>query len=396
MTVVDIQEASVSINGDRTDVDRVTCTLDRTWSPYVQATVVIGGVVDIDPDELDRLQVTIAQRFATGPTADEIAAIYPGLTADSVAAAWAPATARAIARSYQTALGDEWHEPTRFLADLLIREVDVSLDQRKTTLQCASDDAQLYDIKLVQTYPEPFASTSVRAVVATVLARFGFVLSSGTADSTLEQSPLWTPGQSLRDFLSPLLQQAGLRLYCDERRVWRLDDVDAVDETIVSLSTRRNVTAATARTDREAGGYDSVVIIYQWTTSTGPRTAYDVAGPRRPRKTLTITHPDTPYPGPGGAQRVLDRVARRRRTIPITAAANYALRPTQELRLTSDDLGQQGGRVAAVTFEYPDRTMRVNAYDLEEIPPQSVRAIPVNYTTAQLPGNTAALRPGDL
>src|SRR5690606_29127498 len=39
----------------------------------------------------------------------------------------------------------------------------------------------------------------------------------------------WRPGESLWDFLQPLMEASGLRLFCDEERAWRLVDLSTYE-----------------------------------------------------------------------------------------------------------------------------------------------------------------------
>lgn len=393
---VDRQTIRAQLEGVDVSVSDLQLTLDRTWSPYVQGMATINGLHDVNPDALARFRVRLEQRFTEGKTASEIAALWAPKTAATIAAELAPKTASEIAALFETQLNPDAFPSTRITADLLVRDVRLSLDERTTTLTLASDDMRLFDAALVSTSPLPFASTSIRSIVEDILARLGVALSDGPDDADLDDPPILAPGQTYRDFLTPLLQQTGLRLYADERRVWQLVDADAQLEGGITLSTARDVTIASAELDREQGGYDSVVIEYAWTVEPDTFVAYDVAGPPRPRKTFTQRFTDTPYPGPGAAARVLKRMSRLRRIVPATAASNYNARPTMSARLSSAALPQQSGRIARVMFQYPGRIMRADLYDLEQLDPRSVRAIPPTYRTRDLPGLTKNLDPTQL
>lgn len=398
---LDRQTATATIGADVAPVESVELILDRTWSPYVQGSVTVGGLFpDLDPDATPepRFRLRVQQRFTSGLTGSQIAAQLDPLTGSQIAAGpWAGLTGSEIAALYQQQLNPEPGDPRTLSADLTIREVELDLEARTTTFQVASDDARLWDAARVATSVEPFASTSVRAIASAIVRRVGGALEPGTADGVLDTPPTLTPGTAYRDFLTPLLQKGGLRLYATERRVWRLELVDAVPDGTVALSTARDVAGARPRIDRERGGWDSVVIEYKWTTVDGfSLVRYDVAGPPIPRKTRKITYEDTPYPGPGAAAKVLDRIRRRRREIPVDAAPNYDARPGMAAVFTSAALAQQSGRLARVVFTYPARLMRADLYDLEEISPRSVRAIPPGIRTNQLPGKTNAIKPGEL
>jgi len=399
--VIDVQTATATVGESDADVERVELILDRTWNPYGQGSIVLAGLFpDLDPDALPepRVRLAIIQRFYDGLTADEIAAqLAPQTAAQIQAGPWVGGTAEAIADRYREHLNGEAMPSRKLMADLTIRDVELDLETHTTTVEVATDDIKLWDAALVSTTPEPFASTSVRAIVSSIIARVGATLEPGTADGALEAAPILTPGQSYRDFLTPLLQLAGLRLYATENRTWRLVLADEVAEASIALSTASDVSGARPKLDRENGGFDSVVIEYRSTNSAGATVIrYDVAGPPRPRKTSRLVYEDTPYPGPGAAAVVLARLRLRRREIPVDAAANYNTRPGMGVTFNSAALAQQSGRVARVVFAYPARTMRADLYDLEQISSRSVRAIPVGIKTNQLPGTTNQLNPGDM
>lgn len=393
----DIQSATVTLAGANVVPESADVKLDRLWAPYVQGRIVVAGLLDLDPDNLGRAIITYEQTFATGHTADEIAAQLPGQSAAAIAAEWSPASAQQAAQAYMVNLNGVYIPPARAVLNLTIKEVEQDLGERRTTLTVTSDEQILIDGALVESSAVSYASLSVRSVVSQVLTQFGFSLAADAgADGTLTEAAVWTPGQRAWDFLAPLLEQSGLRLYCDERRIWHLVDMEHHLPGSVTLSTTTTVSAASPTIDNESAGYDSVVCIYRFTTTAGTQLVrYDVAGANPGRKTHVVTYDNTIYPGPGAAARLLARLTKRRIRIPLEAAAHYGLRPTMGLTLNTP-AGNSGGRVASVSFRYPDRDMSVEGYDFEAIDPISVRAIPDQYETDQLPGTTASLNPGRL
>lgn len=173
----------------------------------------------------------------------------------------------------------------------------------------------------------------------------------------------WTPGQTLWDFLDPLLDASGLRLYCDEARVWVLTNPDNSDGLITVVEKGVNMIDAADTISRNDDTWaDSVVLLYRWTDrATGlQKEQYATAGTAGGR-TYTRTYEDTPYPGPGAAAFVLARLSKRgrrsevvRSTSIVAAAYNWRawLYLTDEPYtnpLTAD--------VTAVTFDLGRGTM---------------------------------------
>lgn len=326
MSTIDIQHASVVLDGVEVKPERAELVLDRTWSPYGQGTIELSGLHDVDPDATPepRVRLRIEQRFSEGKTAAEIAAELAPLTAAQIAAGpWAaPLTASQVAALYQTDFNPEPIASRWLFADLSVRECEMDLETRKTTLSVATDDIAMWDAGHVADSPLTFGTKSVRALCSQLVKLVGGTLvPGGVVDGTLEEFPTIMPGQKFRDFLNPLLQATGLRLYADEARAWRLVPADEVRDEVITLSTRTDVEGARPKVDRERGGYDSVVIEYRWRNNAGDELVrWDVAGPPRPRKTLSLTY-ETPFPGPGAAARVLARQRKRRKEIPVDAQA---------------------------------------------------------------------------
>lgn len=392
----DIQTLAASLGGAAVVAESAQVSMDRLSNPYASGTVTVAGVVDVEQGT--RMVLAFDQRFATGLTADEIADLFTDDAATIAAGPWTGLTGQQVASLYSTNLNEYFIEPTRAVFNLSVRTAQQNLRARSTTLTLATDEAILIAGALVQAAPVVYTTTDVRTLVTAVLAEFGFSLAADAgATGTLEAAQEWAPGQKAWDFLAPAIQLAGLRLYCDERRIWHLVTMDTVADGTVTLSTETTVSDATPALDFEQGGYDSVVCIYRWTTSAGVQMIrYDVAGASPGRNTFVKEYPDTIYPGPGAAAALLARREKRRQRIPITAAALYSTRPTMKLTLHSAAEGTYGGRVAAVTFNYPQRDMDVDGYDFEFIPPDAVSMIPEGIATEDLSGATEDLDPGSM
>src|SRR5690606_34958120 len=162
---------------------------------------------------------------------------------------------------------------------------------------------------------------SLRGIVDYVLAPFGAALEPGTADAdfTLTEDGRDAdalkrePGERAWDFVSPLVNAAGLRLYCDERRRWHLiDPANRSAGGSLRISEGFNATEAAdnidlSASDRGVPGYaETVVVKYTWTDEDGAQqVAYDSAGAAHGIGRLVEI--ERPFPGAGAADAFLKR-----------------------------------------------------------------------------------------
>lgn len=183
----------------------------------------------------------------------------------------------------------------------------------------------------------------------------------------------WKPGTTAWDFLQPLVTPSGLRLFCDELRVWRLIDPSTYEVPgFVWLSSVNAVDATDtiSRDDAEVFA-TGVVVRYVWEDrETGDtRTAYDSAG--TPEKVVVIDYARA-YPGPGAAAAILARRNGTGRTQDVAALNDWATTPGNVASITLPDTPEQQGKVSSVRFSLgDDAVMSVGTRGLIDIPPGS-------------------------
>lgn len=190
----------------------------------------------------------------------------------------------------------------------------------------------------------------------------------------LERSPAlfnWKPGQSLNDFLRPLVEASGLVLFCDENRVWRL--VDPTDYEVpgyVVVQSKYNATEGSDTISRNTDEWGTgVLVIYRWTDSEGiSHEEYDFAG--TDDKVITIER-ESEYPGPGAAAYYLNSRQGRGRTQEVTALTNYFATPSQDVTINLPGTLTQTGKVRRVTFGLSDGLMDVGTRGLTDALPGS-------------------------
>lgn len=164
------------------------------------------------------------------------------------------------------------------------------------------------------------------------------------------------PGVTDWDFLDPLIRTAGLRLFCDEQRAWRLVEPASYrleGETRVSEGTNATRGADTislqaTRPDGSPVWYTGVVVVYRWTDTDGVQhVAYDAAGTGQKVYRIELARP---YPGPGLAVSRLAQATGRGRVQDLEALADLGATPGQSLVSTMPATPIQLGQVSAVKW----------------------------------------------
>lgn len=194
-------------------------------------------------------------------------------------------------------------------------------------------------------------------------------------DNRAEDILQWRPGVKAWDFLSPLMDAAGLRLFCDEQRRWwlvnRPHDIDGQ----VNLTEAINVTEAADTIDLgesdtgRVGFAETVVVEYRWTDSAGAQhVAYDAAG--EPTGIGFHMVVERPYPGPGAAANLLSRAAGKGRTLKLSALSDLATTPGMSVVATLPGIPIQTGRVSAVEWTDEDE-MSVDSRGLTDTPAEA-------------------------
>lgn len=350
-------------------------TLDESWAPYAQATITCPidavNLELLDPRQTPTPRVTIAatQSFVDSRPLAAVSAAWAGLPLAGVSSQLVGATVAEISARFGVGYNVEGLRPsTRLNASLGVRRRTVDHLSGTVTLDLASDEALAQDYRLVSTAPVRPVGSSVRGAVQYALAQIGAHLSPGTADGTVSTEAMtWEPGVSAWDYMSPLVQAAGLRLWCDESRVWRLTDPLAPSGGALALSAS-TLKVAEESMDRDSDWYDAVVIRYQWTDSAGTtQIRYDVAARGTPTAVRRVEI-DRPYPGPGAAAAMLTRAVGRGRVLAVTAVSNYTVRPGDILSLTLPSTPIQTGLVSRVQWSLDDDTMQARSRDLIDTP----------------------------
>lgn len=171
----------------------------------------------------------------------------------------------------------------------------------------------------------------------------------------------WTAGTSAWDFLQPLITAAGLRLFCDEQRKWRLvSDAYTVAGTVTVTGDTAVDAVDTIDRDGDALWAQGVVVRYTWEDAeTGIlHTRTDSAG--TVGKVLVVEYDQT-YPGPGAAAHILQSMVARGRIQSGRALVNYGATPGQASVITLPGAATVSGRVKSVSFNLAEGLMQVDS-----------------------------------
>lgn len=383
-------------------------TLDETWNPYAQASVTIPlnkDLIDVlDPRSGARIKLYTTQSYGRSDKLSSLTATYSGQQINDITAAWTGQTigdlsawyfmpynasgsntfatlsslyggdtiaditadwdglyfwevSELYSRSYPSGIYQNYQRGF----DLAIRSRSVDVANATITLELASDEALLQDYALVQAINYSPASTDLRTIVKGVLARINAGLVSGTTTATVAaDATIWAPGQTAWDYLTSMTAQAGLRLFCDERRNWYLVQDTYTADGLVELFSNETITAAEETISRDNDDwYDSVVVKYTWTNDLGETVIdYDIASVDGYQKTKLIEI-ESLYPGAGAAQRILDRAISRGVQKDVTAVGNYRVTPSTACTIYITGYPTENGYVRSVTWNLPGDEMTV-------------------------------------
>lgn len=358
------------------DVVEATVGLDEAWSPYVQGSVTIGMpdaelMAIIDPRNKVRMRLFLEQSFGESLPLSYLTSLYGGGTLADMTAAYGG--------KFLFELSALWFTPWNSFGVRATTRRDFYVGIRSrvidhlggtVTIEVTSDEGYLQDYALTSALTYAPGTATVRAAVTDALARIGAYLQAGTADGDIEaNASKWLPGDSAWDYLSPLVQKAGLRLYCDEKGAFWLVDSDYAEPGQTQLTYTGTVKAADDTVDRSANNwFDAVVIRYKWTDDLGAQqTAYDIAAEPDFSKVNTLDY-ETEYPGPGAAQAVLNRALAKGREQSVTAVSDYSVTPTQTVSVVLPDTQTQTGYVSSVSWQFPGDEMSVSTRGLIETP----------------------------
>jgi hypothetical protein len=365
------------INNNVLPVIDASIKIDDSWSPYVQASFTTSFTEErgelVDPRNGNRVTLFTDQIFGNSDPFSTWSTIYGGGTIAAMTTAYGGGFIYELsAQHYSPYNNFGARSATMRTFNLTIRSRAINHEAGTITVDLASNEALLIDYALVSNEILTPLSTDVRTLTNLTLAYIGARLQDDDlATGTVEQeAQYWEPGQTAWDYLAPLVQQAGLILYCDENQLWHLIDDTYIAPGQTSLDYTNTLTEAVDIVSRDDfNWYDAVVIKYTWTGSAGATNiAYDTATNGSITKVYTLTYDGQRYPGAGAAQKVLDRAQGRGRVNEVTAVSDYNTTPRQPATIDLPFTDTQTGFISSVTFNYPADTMDVKTRGLINTP----------------------------
>ncbi|MCM3778992.1 hypothetical protein [Microbacterium hydrocarbonoxydans] len=181
----------------------------------------------------------------------------------------------------------------------------------------------------------------------------------------------WKPGQSLHEFLEPLTESVGLRLFCDEQRVWRLiDPAEYEVPGYIVVQSKFNATEGTDTISRNTEDWATgVLVTYRWVDAEGTqREAFDFAGTD---DLVMRVERESEYPGPGAAAYILNSLTGRGRVQDVTALVDFRATPTNDVSIDLPGTVKQTGKVRRVVFGLKTGLMEVGTRGLIDTLPGS-------------------------
>lgn len=194
----------------------------------------------------------------------------------------------------------------------------------------------------------------------------------------------WQPGTSAWDFIAPIVTTVGVKLWCDEKRVWRLTDpADYSVPGVLSVAGFNAVEGKDTITRRDPEVFCTGVLVrYKWRDATGnQREMLDAAGSAG--QVLVIDF-DRAYTGPGAAAAILARRAGAGRVQEVTALSDWTATPGMEARITLPSTADQQGLLTSVSWSLTEGVMDVGTKGLLDLVRGSINAL--SGTIDQLPG----------
>jgi hypothetical protein len=321
-----------------------TTTRDYTWT----------GTVNASPS-------TESTVFDPGFTLDDLSLRWAGLTLDDLTAMWLI----------------DWGSGARPVdvvsADLILRERTIDHLGATISLRASSDELMAQDARAALVRPaEPLPERLVQLLAA------GHVpigpppdFSAGNPFGVPDQVIEWS--QTIWDVMAANANSCGLRLWCDEARVWRLGAIDTAPTTTVDLL--RVVSAADA-VNRDGDYADVLVYVGTGINDEGlPITdtlTWPAALPPGPYKAALQEHDygtvgvGLPMPSDEELAARLALLQTRDRVLTINAPIDPTIRPGMGVNTGAPSLTDTSSVVARVEWSVPGDVMTITTRSTQE------------------------------
>jgi hypothetical protein len=210
------------------------------------------------------------------------------------------------------------------------------------------------------TYNYPAGGTAGAAISNRVTAR----------DAPAPAAILWPAGKTAIDYLGPLLEAKGLRLVCDEARVWTLRDTAYSAPGSLVIRYGVNMESGQDTIDRAGGQwYDAAITRYSWNvpgaTSSQSFVQVDAFALKTPYSRAETFEKNIAYPGAGDSQYVVRRAQGRGREVRAVIVADWGARCDQFAQIAVPGAPTQTGTVQALAYDLDTDSLRVTARTID-------------------------------
>jgi hypothetical protein len=402
---IDAHTMTAHVDADALNVQSWSVTLDETWSPFIQATIVVTAdevsrALDPRDDNPPRVSFVLEQRFGEYGFLDDFDADFTALTLDQIDAVVVNGDGDTVddltldeldllpCISYNAVQIDA----TRFEAELHVRRRRMRRDGT-IELVLASDEGLLLDMRgdtiftddtLVE-FLQSLLDDSRGGTVFLPAYTFGPISDDAfDPDLPVGQDPLspttvtlvQTVSESAWEFLNKVADTVNARVWADESGAWRVAEFPlpaSGDPITVGVANRMRDFEDVI--DRDEWN-DYPIARWRWVDEDGVSQEYLLAPlgtAGRARVAFfdftgkpAFAESDGVYPYEAVAGIGL-RAAARARDAGVTAVADYTTYPGRPIEITLPDEPVLEGVIRAVTFTGPtDPSMQITTRDIEE------------------------------
>lgn len=196
----------------------------------------------------------------------------------------------------------------------------------------------------------------------------------------------WLAGVSALEFLHPIVQAAGFRLVCNERREWTLRDASYREPGSQTYRAGINIVAAEEELTRDGDEwFDAAVYRYTWTDADKvEQIRVDAHALNGTPSKVVHREIEAAYPGPGRAQYAVTRAQGRGRIVTATKQADWTEAAEQTFSAVLDGTPIQIGTVERVEFDLA-RNEVISTSRTTDTPPEAWVILPENETWLDSP-----------
>lgn len=350
---IDAQSVAVLLPTETGELRNGSVTFDESWSPFVQGRVSIKTPTDLasldNRNGSPRVTITVTQTFADADPTSALTALWGGKVTSQITAAWGGLVTSALTALYSRPYNpSEVHPEIQRTMSLLIRSYTRDHDGT-VSLDLSTDEALLQEWVAVSNYTP--TGTTIRDVIneaLTIALGAGIALESSTANLPINPADYrWERNVTAWDYVASIAQGAGMRIWCTELRVWRLEfDPSPALGTITldkPVSWSESIT-------RDGDWFNGVG--YTYPDPLGTITNYVYTTPHTPLKMLLVNN-DTPpvQSGLAAATALLERASKKGKLIILRTVNDWAALVSMNAKVTIDPPTEITRRLTAVTFD---------------------------------------------